>query len=133
VVAPSTSTVTLPTVSQQQLKNPGDTAGVQPFSITLTGCSALATGAYLAKATWSFTQGAIATTMANTAASPAANVEIQIRDASNNPIANNAVTTIASGITGGTYSAQYSARYYATGQATAGNVRGVATFNLSYQ
>lgn len=133
VLTPSVSTVTLPTVQQMQLNNAGDTAGVQPFVITLMGCSALATGAYVAKATWSFTPGATATTLANSATSPAANVEIQIRDATNTPVANNAVVTLASGITGGTYSANFSARYYATGQASAGNVRGVATFTLSYQ
>lgn len=133
VLTPSVSTVTLPTVQQMQLNNAGDTAGVQPFVITLMGCSALATGAYVAKATWSFTPGATATTLANSATSPAANVEIQIRDATNTPVANNAVVTLASGITDGTYSANFSARYYATGQASAGNVRGVATFTLSYQ
>lgn len=133
VVTPSTSTVTLPTVSQLQLKNSGDTAGAQPFSITLTGCSTLATGTYLANANWSYTPGATATTIANSATSPAGNVEIQIRDANNNPIANNATSTIATGITSGTYSANFSARYYATGQATAGNVRGVVTFNMTYQ
>lgn len=133
VVTPSTSTVTLPTVSQLQLKNSGDTAGAQPFSITLTGCSNLTSGTYLANANWSFTPGATATTIANSATSPAGNVEIQIRDANNNPIANSAASTIATGITSGTYSANFSARYYATGQATAGNVRGVVTFNMTYQ
>jgi major type 1 subunit fimbrin (pilin) len=133
VVTPTTSTVTLPTVSQLQLRNSGDTAGAQPFAITLAGCSALATGTYLANANWSFTPGSTATTIANSATSPAGNVEIQIRDANNNPIANNATSTIATGITSGTYSANFSARYYATGQATAGNVRGVVTFNMTYQ
>lgn len=132
-VSTSASTLTLPTVSQQLLKNAGDTAGVQPFSVTLTGCTALAAGSYLANATWSFTQGVNATTIANSATSPASDVEIQIRDANNTPVANNAVSTIASGITGGTHVAHFSARYYATGQATAGNVRGVVAFNMTYQ
>lgn len=133
MVSASSATIALPSMQQIQLRTAGTTSAAVPFSINLSGCNALTSGAYLANATWSYAPGVGPTTIANTATNKAGNVEFQLLDSTGTPVANNAVTNIASGVIGGSYSKNFSVRYYATGQTTPGDVRGVATYTMTYQ
>lgn len=132
-VSTSNIVVNLPAASITDLDAPGKTAQPQAFNIGLTGCYGLAS-TYSAVATWSFTQlGANAGVITNSAASGAAsNVGIQLLDGNSNPITSNGTSTLVSIPTSGTYSSTLYARYYAVGAATAGNVQGIATFNVTY-
>ena len=127
-------TVILPTVAKTALASAGATAGLKPFTLSLTGCSGAGSVSYAATATWSFTPGPSSTVVANSAAAPAAsNVYVQLLDSNLSPIANGTTTTLANIGAGSSYSTTFYARYYASGAAGAGGVAGVATFTMTYQ
>ena len=134
-VSPSSTaiTVSLPTVSASALRTAGQTAGTTPFTLSLTGCNNSTGTTYGASAYWTFTQqGGTNYIISNSAASPASNVGIELIDSNYNPIQNGGNSSVASTISSGSYSATYYARYISTGVATAGNVKGVATFSMEY-
>ncbi|HEV6965656.1 hypothetical protein [Roseateles sp.] len=130
-VSTSSVTFSLPTVSTSALASAGSVAGSTPFTLTLTGCGAMAS-AYVATANWAFTPGPASNLISNTAASPAANVYVQILDSSMTPVINGGTSTIASVSASGSYSATHYARYYSTGAAGSGGVKGMATFTMTY-
>jgi major type 1 subunit fimbrin (pilin) len=138
-VSPSSQSilVNLPSVSKQQLNTAGQTAGKTMFSITMTGCTypSSNTSNYVATATWQFTAGNSSSLIANTASSPAANVQIQLLDANGNAISTGGTvaTTINAAAQLPTYTQYYYAQYYAYGAAGAGAVTGVATYSMTYQ
>lgn len=131
VSAGSTSiSVVLPTVSKTALSAAGQSAGRTPFFVTLTGCTYSGTN-YVATATWSFTPGASASLLSNTAGSPASNVYAQLLDSNFSAISNGGTTSL--NITAaGTISKTYYAQYYAAAAAGAGAVQGSATFTMTY-
>jgi major type 1 subunit fimbrin (pilin) len=138
-VSPSSQSilVNLPSVSKQQLNAAGQTAGKTMFSITMTGCTYPSSNSsnYVATATWQFTMGNSSSLIANTAISPAANVQIQLLDANGNAISTGGTvaTTINAAAQLPTYTQYYYAQYYAYGAAGAGAVTGVATYSMTYQ
>jgi major type 1 subunit fimbrin (pilin) len=140
-VSPSSQSISvnLPSVSKQQLNAAGKTAGKTMFSIVMTGCTypSSNTSNYVATATWQFTTGNSSSLIANTASSPAANVQIQLLDANGNAISTGGTvaTTINAATKLPTYTQYYYAQYYAYGAAGAGAgaVTGVATYSMTYQ
>jgi major type 1 subunit fimbrin (pilin) len=127
--------VPLPQVDKQALSATGATAGRTAFSVVLQGCTSPTSPAtsYTATTTWNFTAGSSSSSIANTASSPAANVQIQLLDANANVISTGGTKTqtITSGSS--TYTQNYYAQYLATGGAAgAGAVTGVATFTITY-
>jgi major type 1 subunit fimbrin (pilin) len=131
-VAPNVIPVFLPTVSKTALNAAGATAGLTAFTLALSGCPN-GSNAYAVQATWSFNPGPSSSVVANSAASPANNVYVQLLDSTLSPITNGASTTLANVTAGGSFSATYYARYYATAAAGSGAVKGTATFTLTYQ
>ena len=124
--------VSLPKVATGSLAVAGNTVGRTAFTLSLAGCTNIG-ATYSANITWSFAQsGSYASVIANGAATPAANVGVQLLDHSFNPINNYAVTTLANVSSAGSYSTTYYAQYYATGVAGAGAVTGLAQLTLSY-
>lgn len=132
-LSPTNTTVTLPNVSTAALNSAGATAGLTPFNMNLTGCTN-GGSTFDVDATWSFTQGTSASSIANSAAGAAQNVETQILKSDYSPISTGTVIYMgAVPASGGTLDSTFFARYVATGVASAGAVRGVATFTLSYR
>jgi major type 1 subunit fimbrin (pilin) len=126
-------TVTLPKISTSTLGNvAGTTAGRTPFTLALSGCANVGS-AYAARATWAFAEGATADTIANSAASPASNVYVQLLDSAMNPISNGDSTAIATVVAAGAYQTQHYAQYVSGGVAGAGMVQGIATLSLYYE
>ncbi len=124
--------INLPDVYAAQLNSPNATAGQTPFTVDLQDCGL--TVSYRANAQWSFTQGAAANRIANTAANPANNVEVQILDSNLNPITNNSNTTFGTISNTGVYTPNtHYARYISNGAAGAGNVNAVANYLLTYR
>ena len=97
----------------------------------MNGCTGLTPG-YVATGVWTFTPGIAPDVIANTAGSPAANVGIQLLDASYKPIATGASTVLATITAAGAYSTTFYAQYFGAGSAGAGNVTALATFNINY-
>jgi major type 1 subunit fimbrin (pilin) len=126
-------TVTLPKISISALGGAGATAGRTPFTLALAGCSNLGS-AYSVVANWSFVEGAAgATTIANSAASAASNVYVQLLDSGFVPIGNGGTSNLATVSASGSYQIQHYAQYFAGGTVGAGIVKGVATLTLSYE
>ena len=130
--------VTLPTVSSTSLKKDGDTVGLTPFSINLTGCTTGVNGAQNVKAF--FEPGATTDFATNnlTNTGSANNVQVQILNSDGQtPIllgrdfAGQNVT--AEAIQGSDVTLRYAARYYATGQASAGEVTSTVNYTVAYE
>ena len=134
------ATVTLPTVSSNQLNGAGMTAGATPFTISLSGC--VNTGSnYSATAYWSYTafSSSYPNVMTNSASSnPASGVGVQIAETtSGTPVlANNALGATTWTISNSSHTAPaqtFNAYYYSTGTTNlTGNVTGVANYTMSY-
>lgn len=128
--------VTLPNVLTTQLAANGDTAGTTAFQIDVTGCDAS-----LSSVQTYFSGGDIDSTsgnLNNSAASPAANVQVQLLNGSGTPMTLNGTNATAQGsqsvaLSGGAATLNYSARYLATGAAGAGGVKSTVDFTMIYQ
>lgn len=126
-------TVTLQPAQATALAGAGSSTTAENFNLNLTGCGALASP-YTVNTTWTYTaDSGMATMIANTASSPAANVGIQILDDLDNVIANNAVVPLATVTAAGNYTKTFKARYVSKGAAQAGGVTGIAQYTLTYQ
>lgn len=136
-VAPIALTVSLPTVSASALASPGSSAGATAFSFPLQSCQGIAATPYAVYASWSFTSvPGYPSVIANSASAGAAQVGVQILDASGTPVAGTPSSASLAGTvaaSGGVASATYVARYFATGAVTPGAVTAVATYTLTYQ
>lgn len=127
------TTVALNPASTTDLAVAGSTSERQAFTINLTGCGALASP-YTVNSTWTYTPDAgMATMIANSASSPAANVGVQLLDDLDNVIPNNGVVPLATVATAGSYSKTFKAQYVSKGAAGAGAVTGITQFTMSYQ
>lgn len=136
-------TVTLPTVSKSSLVNPGDTTGVTPFTINLTGCNAAAGNvrAYFEPGpTVNMADGNLTNTKV---AGGATNVEIALLNptasltgTTRNILVNADATAQVSAYqpiqADGTAALPYAAQYYATGVSTPGDVTSSVTYSISY-
>lgn len=130
-------TVTLPTVSQKVLANPGEVAGRTPFTIKLTDCSAGTVATYFEPgSTVDFNSGRL-----NNATGSATNVQVQLLGSNNSVIpvlaagsngaqTNSQLVTVAAA---GSTDLNYYAEYYATGQSTPGNVATSVKYTIVYQ
>lgn len=130
------TSVTLPTVSKTSLASAGNTAGKKPFTLAINSCSSWSGGTYAVSMAWSFTPVSPTTdVISNTAASPAANVGVQLLDSTGASIANGSSTLLGTVPTSGgaSFSKSFYAQYYATGAAGSGGVVGVASITLTYQ
>lgn len=126
-------TVALQPAQATALAGAGSFTTAESFNLNLTGCGALASP-YTVNSTWTYTaDSGMATMIANTASTPAANVGIQILDDLNNVIANNAVVPLATVSAAGNYTKTFKARYVSKGTAQPGGVKGVAQYTLTYQ
>lgn len=127
------TTVALNPVANTDLAVAGSTSERKAFTINLTGCGALASP-YTVNSTWTYTPDAgMATMIANSASSPAANVGVQLLDDLDNVIPNNGVVPLATVATAGSYSKTFKAQYVSKGAAGAGAVTGITQFTMSYQ
>lgn len=129
--------VVLPNVSRTSLGTAGATAGITRFTFNYTSCTAnggVTGNGFSGTQTWSFTPDpASPTYIQNSGSAPkASNVVVQLLDANLAPIANGATTTLSVPKAGGALSQTFYARYVATGPAGSGNVKGVATFDITY-
>jgi len=131
------SIVLLPTVSSTVLAAAGTTAGLTPFTISVSGCQA--PGSDLAITTNFLGHNVTGEgNLGNVASNPAANVAIQLTKeaAGTTPIVLNGVTPVTglvlpTGETGASY--QFGAQYITEGGAAgAGAVTAVAEYTLSY-
>lgn len=135
-------TVILPTVSTTTLKDQSATAGLTPFSIHLTGCTASQNGAQNVKAYFEPSSNIDVNThnLINTAVqSKADNVQIQLLNS-------NGTSTILLGEgeggqdvqtetigSDGSATLRYMAQYYATGKSTAGDVKATVNYTIAYE
>lgn len=135
-------TVTLPTVSKTVLNAPGKTAGLTPFDIQLSGCSAAGNNANSVKLYFEPSANVNLTThnLKNTAgASGASQVEIQLVNGDNpsQPInlgaADQSVHSVALPAANGDVTLKYYAQYYATAQADAGDVASTVNYTIAYE
>lgn len=134
------SIVLLPTVSSTELSGTGTTAGLTPFTISVSGCQAPSSGDGNLAITTNFLGHNVtgAGNLGNVASNPAANVAIQLTSdaAGTTPIVLNGVTPVSGlvlseGETSASY--QFGAQYITEGgSATAGAVTAVAEYTLSY-
>jgi len=130
-------TITLPTVSTEQLKNSGETAGLTPFKVTVSGCKK---DAHAVAIDTVFSGAPITDSgnLKNIHPTPASNVEIQLTQDSlgTQPIALTSVTYVKGlNLAGDTDSAEYefAALYYAAGPASAGDVQAVLNYDITYE
>lgn len=141
----ASATVTLPTVKIQELANANDTAGATPFTIDVTGCTAITTPPITSIKTRFLAQDADGANLANTAGT-ATNVAIQLLEdtgviGSTGDTALNFTTGYAESGTqlladatgSGVVQFPFVARYIATGGATAGTVQAIVDYELVYQ
>jgi major type 1 subunit fimbrin (pilin) len=134
------ATVTLPTVSSNQLNGAGTTAGATPFTLSLNSC--INTGSnYSATAYWTYTafNSNFPNVIVNSASSNAATgVGIQILETtSGNPVlasgALGATTWTVNSSSNSAPAQTFNAYYYSTGTTNlAGTVTGVANYTMSY-
>ncbi|WP_221059209.1 fimbrial protein [Shewanella algae] len=139
----SNATVTLPTVSNSQLKTAGNTAGKTSFTIELSDCTALATMTQGSAFFESGTSVNIATgRLKNTAPTNAAsNVTLQLRDASSDKaikVGDSSQTTSNTYVNlptsaGGKAQLHYTVGYYAEKAVTAGKVKSSVVYSIQYK
>ncbi len=156
-LALSSQAIKLPDIYTGNLTTAGQTAGETRFNISLVpnSCNLQTYNdttwplySWSVKADWTFSPAANTTdTIANTATYPAPNVVLRMYDTTGAAVATGSKTllstvtrlsagngtTILPTYTITTPNPQYSVRYYALGQAGPGAVKGVATFNLTYE
>lgn len=139
VVSGGTATIDLPIVAATSLAASNATAGVTPFTISLTGCTGTST---LARASFESDSTSITPSgnLAIDGSSVATGVEIQIRDNSGAPInlatddqtvvgVNNATFAI----TGGAATMDYQAAYFTpTGTVTPGALTSSVAYTIQY-
>lgn len=139
ISAGNSFSVTLPTVSTQNLTANTDVAGMTPFSIAVTGCPD-----NVSVASNVFSGGNINTdgNLKNTATGTRAakNVELQLLNGagSNNAVAQSAIN-LKNGTNSGKYdivddsvTLNYFVQYYAIGKTTAGTVSSSVTYTITY-
>jgi len=134
-------TVKLPTVSMAQLAALGDTTGLTPFKITVTGCKKPAVDGLAIGTRFSGRGVTDNGNLKNTAAPAGAaqNVEIQLlKDESGTPgsVIDLTAQTPVPGLllqkNADTATHMFAARYYATGAATAGEVLATINYDIAY-
>ena len=136
---PAIATVTLPTVSIGKLAAAGEVTGQTGFIIGLKNCTGPAKSAAAFFESGATVDPASGNLNTATGAGAAANVQLQLVDASNGAIisagnvsqlaGNTQVTLDASG----NANLPYAVQYYATGAATAGTVNSSVTYWINYQ
>ncbi|UKJ17674.1 fimbrial protein [Escherichia coli] len=135
-------TVTLPTVSNKALASLGETTGLTPFSINLTGCTSTVDGAGHVKAF--FEPGSstdfVTNNLKNIASDNAAgDVQIQLLNSDGTSTIflgkDFAGQDVHSETIGGDGNAtlRYMAQYYATGTSTPGNVKTTVNYTIAYE
>ncbi|WP_367380630.1 fimbrial protein [Stenotrophomonas cyclobalanopsidis] len=133
------ASVLMPTVPASALATVGATAGLTPFTLSLTGCTAPSAGSVNVSTKFLGRAVTAGGHLGNTAlSSPAGNVALQLTaDAAGaTPVVLNGITTVpgavlASGATSTSH--QYGVRYIAEGgAATPGAVLGVVEYALTY-
>ncbi|OSL41029.1 F17 fimbrial protein (F17 pilin) (F17 fimbrial adhesiveantigen) [Escherichia coli TA464] len=135
-------TVVLPTVSKTALSQNGNTTGLTPFAIKLTGCSPSVNGAEHIKAFFEPGSNIDYTThnLKNTSSGSAAqNVQVQLlnndgtttiqlgKDAANQDVHAESIDST------GNATLRYFAQYYATNAATAGDVAATVRYTIAYE
>lgn len=134
------ATVTLPTVSASSLAVAGATAGMTPFTISLSKCS----GTSLKTASTYFEPGSYVDSTTgrlnidSAVQNAATHVQVQLLNASRNAIvagatADNSQNNIPVDISSGNGKLNYFAQYYATGTATAGSVTTQVDYTMVYE
>lgn len=137
VTAPSSFTVTLPTVSVGTLASSGAVAGATRFAIAISGCSGSETQANAFFEAGS-TVDAITGRLKNaTGSGRATNVDLQLTTAAGTPIdlskASGAQYTPQTGnIVSNAATLEYAVRYYSLGGASAGTVESSVTYSVVY-
>lgn len=129
----STQTVTLPTIQASTMSIAGQTAGRTAHTIFVDNCTFPAlSGPYRSFMNFNYTPGPVTNTIANSSASPAANVTVQaLRQSNLAPVANG--STIDVNVTApGTYTYPLYFEYRATGAAGPGQYSGQMQIFLSY-
>lgn len=144
----ASATVTLPTVKIQELANANDTAGATPFTIDVTGCTAITTPLITSIKTRFLAQNVNGANLANTAGTtPATKVAIQLLQdigviGSTGDTALNFTTgyaesgtqPLADAIGLGVVKFPFVARYIAVENGvTAGTVQAIVDYELVYQ
>lgn len=134
----SEGTVLLPTVPVSELDTAGKTAGLTPFTISVSGCT-VSTTSELKIGTKFLGQNVTSTgNLGNIATNnPAKNVSIRLTSDADGtkPVALNGVTTVQGlvlPINKSETSHQFGALYYAENTATPGAITAVAEYTLSY-
>lgn len=141
------ATVTLPTVNNLDLNGTGKTAGATPFTIDVTGCTAISNPSIASIKTRFLAQNVNGANLANTAnTTPATNVAIQLLQdtgviGSKDDTALNFTTgyaesgtkLLADAIDSNVVKFPFVAQYIATGAAAAGTVQAIVDYELVYQ
>lgn len=135
----SNGTVLLPTVSASQLAAAGTTAGLTPFTISVSGCTSNPTNDLKISTKFLGHNTTTSGNLGNVATNnPATNVSIQLTAdaAGTTPVQLNGVTSVeglvlSKGETATNH--QFAAQYYAEDIVTPGAVKAVAEYTLSYQ
>jgi major type 1 subunit fimbrin (pilin) len=131
------ATISLPTISINQLLIPGETAGRTPFTITLSGCSGLpgtASAYFESGASVDPTSGHLINT-----GGTATNVSLQLLDPSNSDAvikagsANQIDDATYFDISTGSAQLPYSVEYYADDATTAGSVSSNVVYSIQYK
>lgn len=129
-VTPSSTTVTLPTVSRTSLAAAGQVAGITPWSVSVSSCSASTMNTYFEYGSTINASGRLIN------AGTAANVEGQILNSSLGVVnlagGPGSQNTTAVTVTSNAATQQFYVRYFATGAATAGTFSSSFTFTLIY-
>lgn len=137
------ATVTLPTVSINELTQPGKTTGRTGFNMALTECTVAQGGPskvsafFQAGETVDLSSGRLQ----NQTTGGATNVDLQLLDASNgysaikvgNTSQVNDTAYVDIDAANGTASIPYAVQYYATNATTAGKVTSSVVYNLQYK
>ncbi|NWK76796.1 fimbrial protein [Aquitalea sp. LB_tupeE] len=128
--------VTLPTVTQSSLKNPGDTAGTTQFSIKLSGCTGTATqaSAWFESGPEINASGRILTTIAGANTDTLSIALYNMGSATPISIGQSTVASAPFTITSGSATLNYQAKYYAEkAVSAAGAVVGKVNYTIQYQ
>ena len=138
ISGPANFTVTLPTVTTWSLANVDDQAGETPFSISVSGCTALMTGANVY-----FEDGPNVVsenyTLKNTASSGgSSNVQLVLKTSTGGAINlapfpfSSQYTPYTNNVSSNAARLNYTVAYTATGAATAGTFQSSVTYSMVY-
>lgn len=138
IVGAADQTVTLAAVAKADLAALHDEAAQQSFTIQLESCAAGDVFAFFSADTASLIDPATNTLVNKATATPATNVNVALYEENGSRIelgnaAYDYVVKKNVAALNGPATLMYSAGYYATGQATAGSVKAVANYTISYQ